>query len=365
MGNAKRHLMLPFPMFTFAMALLLASFTSLVLASCVAIRKSDYPSLEELRAKPERQASAYAPDLEAALAKKLVDRIAPIPPAALDNYRKLDGIPTYAAYSPSQAERELLDRYCELLPPPFKRAMEGKLLGIYFIENFAGGGMTNFVFGPGGDAGKDSLYFILILNPRILKMSLSDWIAYRDASPYEASGSDLELRSSCTGAKDYRGLLQTLTHEAAHVYDYVHHVTPFVEPALGRYPDRTIVAAGDCGFTRGVWEGYAKPNSAYAIPRRAETASYGLGPKLPLSVALDQYRALEKTPFASFYGSGSWAEDFAEAATWTYLRDQFGIGYKVALLRGGREELRFSADASRWSEARSRVIRESLGDSAP
>ena len=314
---------------------------ALLLASCVATRKSNYPSLAELRAKPERQASAYAPDLAAALAKKLVDRIAPIPEAALDNYRKLDGIPTYAAYSPSSAERELLDRYCELLPPPFKRAIEEKLLGVYFIENFAGGGMTDFVFAPSGDAGGDSLYFILILNPRILKMSLGDWIAYRDASPYEAGGSELEMRSSCTGAKDYRGLLQTLTHEAAHVYDYVHHVTPFVEPALGRFPDRTIVAAEDCGFTRGAWEDYAKSLATYAIPRRAETASYGLGPKQPLSVALDQYRALAKTPFASFYGSGSWAEDFAEAATWTYLRDKLGIGYEVTILRGGARSCAF------------------------
>jgi hypothetical protein len=243
--------------------------------------------------------------------------------------------------------------------------MEERLLGVYFIENFAGGGMTDFVFGPGVDAGKDALYFILILNPKVLKLSLSDWVAYRDASPYEADGAGLEMRSSCPGAKDYRGLLQTLTHEAAHVYDYVHHVTPFVEPALGRYPERAKVAAGDCGFTRGIWESYAKPVPAYAIPWRAETASYGMGPKLPIAVALSQYRALARTPFASFYGSGSWAEDFAEAATWTYLRDKFGIGYEVAFLRGEREELRFTFDPSRWSEAKRVAIRESLGTPLP
>jgi hypothetical protein len=328
----------------------------LVLASCAGRPKNGQPSLDELRRAPNHQASSFAPDLAAALAKSVPERIGTLPAAVLDVYSKADGKPEYAAYAPSAAERELFARYFELLPSAFKAAMEARLLGIYFIENFAGGGMSDFAFGPD----KDSLYSVLILNPKILKLSLAEWIAYRDASPYAAG---VSLISTCPGGEKYLGLIHTLTHEAAHIYDYANRATPFVEPALERFGLGASTATpgpADSAFARGIWIGYSKPVAAYTIPRRAETSAYGLGAALPVSVALDQYRALAVTPFASFYGSGSWAEDFAEAATWTYMRERLGIRYEVAVLRGGAVELRFAPDASRWSEERKAAVAQAL-----
>jgi hypothetical protein len=341
-------------------ALVISAILALALAACAARPKNIQPSIDELRRAPNHQASTFASDLAAALAKSVPERLGALPAAVLDIYRKADGRPDYATYSPSAEERELFARYFELLPSAFKAAMNDRLLGIYFIENFAGGGMSDFAFGPG----KDSLYSVLILNPKVLRMSLVDWIAYRDASPYAADSSGVSLASACPGGENYFGLIHTLTHEAAHIYDYVNRATPFVEPALARLAlgaSDPAPKAADSTFARGVWEGYSKPVAAYAIPRRSETAAYGLGTALPVSVAGDQYRALASTPFASFYGSGSWAEDFAEAATWTYLKKKLGIRYEVAVLRGGKEELRFRPDASRWSEERKAAIEKAIG----
>jgi len=192
----------------------------------------------------------------------------------------------------------------------------------------------------------------LIINHRVLDSSLPDWIAYRDASPYRDDGKGIKLISTFAGGENYKGLLHTLTHEAAHIYDYIEHVTPFVE--------RHLAAPGDSPeakeFTRGIWAAYSVPAAAYAIPRLTETAAYGLGKALPRSIAAEQYAALAKTPFASLYGAGSWAEDFAEAATWAWLGKEDGIKYSVTVMRGERELATFAPGLGPTTQARQAAL---------
>jgi len=211
--------------------------------------------------------------------------------------------------------------------------------------------MSDYVF-----EGDGSMELILVLNPKTLSMSLADWIDYRDNSTYADDGKDVKLVVSCPGGEKYRGLIHTLTHEAAHIYDYVNDATPYVETHLARGTE----TGADKDFTRSIWKSYALPLAAYAIPDREKLASYGLGPALPLSTALPQYAALAKTPFHSLYGSASWAEDFAEAAAWTYLREKLGIDYEVSLLRSGREAAFFVPGRVPGSDARQAALRGAL-----
>jgi hypothetical protein len=103
----------------------------LVLPSCAGRQKNGQPSFDELQRAPNHQTSTFAPDLAAALAKSVPERLGPLPAAVMDIYRKADGRPDYAVYSPSAEERQLLARYFELLPPAFKAAMRDKLLGLF------------------------------------------------------------------------------------------------------------------------------------------------------------------------------------------------------------------------------------------
>jgi hypothetical protein len=325
-----------------AAAALLAAL-ALSLAAC-----ASGPRPFDPRALPHKRAAAYG-DVARALARPVPERIGPAPELFLDYLRRMDRNPAYAAYEPTRAELELFADYYGLLPPKLARAMGQKVVGIYFISNLAGGGLSEYVYDEAG-----SLLVVMAFNPAILKTSLSDWIAYRDSSPYAEDGKGIELRSTCSGS--FMGLAHTLTHEAAHVYDYAELVTPFVEPNLA--PPATTAAGKD--FTRGVWEGYAKPIPAYAIPGRDMVAPYGLGPKLPLSAALGHYRALARTPFTSLYGSGSWAEDFAEAAAWEWLGKKLGLRYQVTLTEGGRETLRFSPGATPRPEASRAAVEAAL-----
>ena len=331
------------PAFAFALAV--------VLGACAGNRSPE-PSLSDIRKLPYKQASAYSADIGATLAEPVASRVGEAPAVLLDYLRKMDGNPAYTAYGPTEAEWALFADYYATLPPPFKRTMESKLLGVYFVDNFAGGGMSDYVFREDG-----AMLVILILNSRVLGSSLTDWIAYRDSSPYYDDGKGIELRSACAGGEKYKGLIQTLTHESAHIYDYFEHATPFVERHLAAASD----SAASKDFTNGMWAGYFTPEQAYAIPERNETAFYGLGKKLPLSVAQAQYAALAKTPFDSLYGAGSWAEDFAEAAAWTWLGERLGIEYSVAVLRGGREALRFSPGQVPGSAERRATLRSIMG----
>lgn len=324
----------------------LAAALALAFLSCAGQPKG--PTLGDLKKMPYKQASAYSLDISATLAKEAPLRIGEAPAVLLDYLRQIDGNPAYVSYSPTGAERALFAEYYALLPARFREAMAAKVLGVYFIQNFAGGGMSDFVF-----AGDGSMKLILVLNPKTIAMSLADWIDYRDNSAYADDGKDIKLVSSCPGGEKYRGLIHTLTHEAAHIYDYANSATPFVEKLLAQ----GSATADSKDFTRSAWKSYAQPTAAYAIPDREKLAPYGLGPALPLSTALSQYAALAKTPFYSLYGSASWAEDFAEAAAWTHLRDKLGIGYEVSLLRSGREEARFIPGQAPGADARRAVLR--------
>jgi hypothetical protein len=319
---------------------------SILALSCAGGRHSA-PTIADVRGLPYKRATAYSSDIGATLAKDVPARVGAAPAVLLEYLRQSDGNPSYSAYSPSEGERALLSDYFGLLPPRFQAAMKAKVLGVYFIENFASGGLSDYVF-------RDdvSMLIILVLNPKTLRLGLSEWIGYRDASAYEDDGKGVELKSACAGGEKYRGLLHTLTHEAAHIFDYSEAVTPYVERHLALASED----ASTKDFTRGIWESYAKPISAYAIPDRDRLAPYGLGKSLPLSVAVGQYKALAKTPFASLYGASCWAEDFAETAAWTWLKRRLGIAYEVRVLRSGREEVRFSPPGAEAPAARAAAL---------
>jgi hypothetical protein len=332
---------------TFSTAAAALAAASLLLACCAGQRKAPDP-----RSLPYKQASAYSADIGASLARSVPERIGEAPPALLDYLRRMDRNSSYAAYVPTEAERALFAEYYATLPQAFKAAMDSRLLGVYFIENFEGGGMSDYVF-----RGDGSMLTTLILNRQVLESSLQDWIQYRDGSPYFDDGHGVELRSRVEGGGAYKGLIQTLTHEAAHLYDYVEHATPYVEPHLASPSD----GPSSKDFTRGAWAGYSRPEPAFSIPRLAETAAYGLGKRLPISVAAEQYAALAKTPYASLYGAGSWAEDFAESSAWTWLDERLGIAYSVSVLRGGTEIARFAPGLGPASDARKASLRVILG----
>lgn len=309
----------------------------LMLVSCTTRQQA--PTLEDLKQRPERKLAFYT----AAFPSAVADRFVEAPVQALDYVRRMDNTERYLSRCPSADEVSLFMEYYSFLPGRFRSVFEERVAAIYLIEGFMGGGMTDFVFDDNG-----KLYLILYLNPAIFESTLRQWLAYRDNSTFAAAGSvaegtgyadsavpaSLSIKVSCAASdgRQYQGLLHTLVHESAHVYDYITLQTPFIEQV---FSDGSRNAASSA-FTATVWADFREPLAAWDFSGRKDITAYGLGPALPAEQAAAMYTALQSTPFASLYGTLSWSEDYAEAFTWFWLKQRCGIDYRVQVLEGSK-----------------------------
>lgn len=233
----------------------------------------------------------------------------------LDRLMSMDSRADYTGHELTNEEKELFLNYYQLLPQAIKTVLSKKVLAIYFIKNFIGGGMTDIAFDSTGNA-VNILYF----NPEIFNHTLSSWITLRENSAFTGN-EEISIKAMCSD--DYTGLLHTLLHEGAHIYDFHNRVTPFIYPAV-RTNNRQSTE-----FTRTVWKSYAVPLTQDKIHRDTKYPGWGFSGKEDIETAIDWYRALSNSPFCTLYASLNWAEDFAESFTWRYLYERFNISLQV------------------------------------
>jgi len=221
--------------------------------------------------------------------------------------KKVDERSDYEPYAPTPEEAQLLAGYLATLPPGLRRALDERLVGVYFIKNFLGNGLTDVALDENGE-----VYAIIILNPAGFSKSLSETLTERDASALKG---DSGLRVEAGG--QYRGILYSILHEGTHAYDYIRGITPYVDDFIVTYVRRGQGA----GASWDVWQSYGKPFPQYDYPLRDQARFYGFGGE-PLIEARQARRligGLSGSPFASVYGSRSWAEDAAELATFYHV----------------------------------------------
>lgn len=289
------------------------------------LRAENGPSPEDFRRSREQPAhrlKTYSFDP----AVPLAERIGPCPVFLNNVMKKMDGKKNYEPYAPTQEEIKLLQDYIGTLPPRMTETFKERLVGIFFIRNFTGNGMADWVVDENG-----KVYVWLIMNPSGLRKTLSQTLTEREASVFKDGA-----RVRVDGGAAYKGILYTLLHEGTHAYDYVHGLTPYTDKAVlyalrdGRGAD----ASWD------VWDGYDSPKKSADFPLRRKIKFYGLdgGPRLDAKDARKLYQGLKKSPFASLYGSQSWAEDTAELVTFYHLTRVLKQPYAVALPAGGSEQ---------------------------
>lgn len=254
---------------------------------------------------------------------RLEDRIVPMPPRLLELYRQMDGRPDYKAYHPSPEEKALFLEYLRLMPPAVDRLFRAKCVGLYFVEGFMGNGMTSWVVNEMGQT-----YFHMTLNPAAFRQTLSETLTERESSCFiPAEGWKISVEA---GTK-YKGLAYAVFHEAAHAMDYMAGITPLVDPDLPerfRPPFRP-----DGGIFTKSWTSHSVPAPGGDYPYRDKLTFYGLGggPKIPVAEAPGIYKGLLASPFASLYGSKSWAEDLAELTAYGLIARKLGQPYKITV----------------------------------
>lgn len=294
--------------------------------------KSDVRALKEA---PARKLSSYRFNPSSAL----IDRYRPIPDFLLEDLKKLDGRDDYRCYSFTATEKKELARYLDLLPPRYAKVLRERLVSIYAVSPFMGAGLADWVMDENG-----KMYAIMVINPEVMKKTLSEWLTYRERSCFKNDNSGVEVSVDAGGT--YSALMYYLLHEAAHIVDYVENHTPYVEEL---FRDISKFSIADRPFVQGVWWDYAKPESSKDFPMRELITFYGLskGPKIALSKAKELYDGFSKSHFVSLYASQSWAEDFAETAMIYHLTQKLKQPYAIYLTKDGKEIFRLRPADSR------------------
>ena len=271
---------------------------------------------------PAKQFENYIFDSET----ELLDRLNNSGDLVLDYLKKMDGDETYTFYELSDSEQSLLNKYLELLPENFKEILNSRLIGIYFVNDFLGSGLADYVVSEQGE-----LYYLLVFNQSILNKSLSELVSYKENTCFRIDNSELSMDISLSD--EYAGLLYILLHEVTHIYDYANRITPYTEPHLkeliGEKEDSSP-------FTDKFWSDYYKMNDSLKISYKDKIHFYGENDESKISnnEMINLYRELETTPFASVYSYLSWAEDFAEYVTYYHLTQNLNMKYAIRILEG-------------------------------
>ena len=276
--------------------------TTLLLAACSPSGPSG-ADLKAYLAQEHMQVRAYAFDPKSTLESRIV----PCPDFLLAALKRMDDKTGYRAYTPSAAEKRLVLEHLAALPARMRQAFQERLLGIYFVDNFTGNGMSNWVLDESG-----RVHAWLVINPAAFKKSLSETLTARETSVFQG---DAGVTVDC-GTK-YKGVLYTILHEGLHVYDYVRGVTPYV----GDMVVHATRGGKGLGVSWDVWKSINKPRPDADYPIRDQLHFYGMngGPAIPAADAVKLYQGFMKSPFPSLYGSRSWAEDAAELFTFYHL----------------------------------------------
>ena len=254
----------------------------------------------------------------------LITRVTPPPPLVLAHLRTLDNRPDYMPYSPTGVEMRVIERSFDLLPPAARNLMERRLIGLHFINNFAGSGLTEWV-----SDGKGTIYAFMVFNPSTLKTSISALLTAKEKSCFIHDDPEMDLRIDA--GNRLSGFDYILLHESIHLMDYVMRITPYVDDSSRK----TLgLSAGPTPFTEGIWRGYA--TAARPLPFSGKVFFYGSAPpRLGINDAPAIYRELSRSPFASLYGTLSWAEDLAELATFHHITSVLSHPYRITVFRRG------------------------------
>ncbi len=280
----------------------------LLLALCAA------PAAASAPARDPRALASY--DFDAS--RPLGDRVRRIPRWLLALWAKADGEPRYAAYAPMPDERREFAAALDGLPEPMKKVLRERLIAFYFVSDLKGNGLTDWVL----DSSRRT-YSYMLLNPAGFHEDLSKLLTRRARSAFRGRP-DLRVYA---GEED--GIVYTVSHECTHAVDYAVHLTPYTEPQQGKALGLSAPDGWD------VWKAYALPRRRDDYPLRRSLSFYGFGgPNLDASQAPAACAQLAKSPFASLYGSRSWAEDLAELFVARHLTQDLHLPYRV--LCGGK-----------------------------
>lgn len=231
----------------------------------------------------------------------------------------------YVAYLPTEKEMATIKAYIDLLPRSYQSLFERKLVAVFFVDNFSGAGMTEWLVDR-----DNNTYYFMVLNSSLFKTSLDDWLTRKENSFFDhySKSPRLEVHT----ATIYSAIMYALLHEGAHLVDFESGVTPYVDILHGQLKGRKNETST---FSNGVWQQQMQPSVLFDFKHRKELNPYGEYAKrglIPKSEMKAMFAQLIQTPFVGFYSGMSWNEDFADFMTYQILEKKLGGVVKVDFL---------------------------------
>lgn len=300
--------------------------TLFILISCT--KKTDLEKNPSLYNQIAETPSKHFRNFDFNPSSSITERIKTNPDTVLPFLKELDNRPGYTLYKPNSNEVGILKKMVRMLPRLHKKILKERLLGIYFIKNFLGNGLTDWVIDK-----KYKTYVFIVFDSKVFNKNFSGLVTAKENTCFIQDDRDIKIKIETSFESN--GFFYILMHEATHAVDYVQKISPYVDKGH-KYIQSSPVRKSN--FTRGIWKDFKKPVKKYNFPERSKLSFYGFrkGPHIKISDAGPVYKRLSLTPFVSLYGATSWAEDVVELFIYYHITQVLNNSYKIKILKDNK-----------------------------
>lgn len=281
----------------------------------------------------------------------LVERVMPMPPDVRDFLNSINKLQGYSevpsSTEPSAGYRADVRAALDTLPDAVKTLVAKKLEAVLLATDVGTTGMTDSVL----DGGGRPVAAFTIIDVMRTDVTANAWATSKESSPFRPGGDETLTAEIEDPAGDTRvnAIQYILLHEFGHVLSVGEDEHP-------RWDARSISTTrpGDYPFFDLSWTVSAGGTPA----RRQADAFAGLPPirfyhqessTLPASRMKDVYERLEKTDFATLYGTTNPFDDFAEAFASYVHTVIMKRPYRIVIRKGGKTVKTYRAC---WDEPR-------------
>ena len=280
-------------------------------------------TVDDLHSFPYKKTSYYG----GKFSTDLIEKVRTFEGNAASFLKEFDNYDGYKNHVLNDEEKDFFLYYFEYLPEKLQQAVTDNVFAIYFVDGMWYGALTDVIF----DANKKP-YCIIYFNIETFYYTLDDWLTYRDNTLFKNTDENNKLVVECSDT--WSAFLQIFIHEAAHVYDFVNNVTPYLYGS--------IEAPVNDNPYYSVWKNKNEPLKKYLNKKFQKTAFYEYGKKIDIKDGKEIIDYLNTTPFSTLYAATNWMDDFAEAVTFYYLQRNFGLDYKVTYIKKGKTAATYS-----------------------
>lgn len=224
------------------------------------------------------------------------------------------------------------------LPASLSERLEGRVAGVFWVEDLGGSGYTEYVRDSGGQIVSAFLFF----DRKVLFSRTGDeWATWKESTPFISSsasrvGVQVQFQGRRLTPQEY-ALRFILVHELGHVLAGAENLLP-------RYSEMSWTKAEDRFVARSLeWESLRKELRFYQTPQ------------IPAERTLETYQLLAKSSFPTLYAGTRYEDDFADSFALYVHTELLKDPYRIRVRQDGK--VIWEAGAC-WQEPRCAAKRE-------